>query len=147
MRVGLYSERARTAIVAARAYIQEHGLTPSSRDIRAFRSDLLSRDSDRRLFELTDSEDFYTLSACRDLVFHAREHQFNLPQIEAILKELELGFIGFDLSDPRTRHAYLAEFPEDEAMTDLMKWDQFEARHPRTFSGLYRFWCRKQENH
>ena len=147
MRVGLYSERARTAIVAARAYIQEHGLTPSSRDIRAFRSNLLTRNSDPVLFELTDSEDFYTLSACRDLVFHAREHHFNLLQIKAILKEIKLGFIGFDLSDPRTRNAYLIEFPEDGSMTDLMKWDQFEARHTHAFSGLYRFWCQNQARH
>lgn len=147
MRIGLYSERARTAIVAAHAYRQEHGLTPSSRDIKTFRSHVLGRNLEQPLLELTNSEDFYTLSACRDLVFHACEHQFNLLQIRAILEELKLDFIGFDLSDPRTGHAYLAAFPEDESMTDLSKWDQFEARHINTFAGLYRFWCQKRENH
>ena len=38
---------------------------------------------------------FYTISECRDLCFHAKEHQFTLNDIEDMLKRYELNFLGF----------------------------------------------------
>ncbi len=143
MKIGLYSAKARPVILAARAQIERLGLAATPRDVRAFRQAVLAAYPQGELSELVESEDFYTMSACRDLVFHAREHQFSLLQIEHALAELGLEFIGFDLPDPSVGETYRAQCPHDASMTDLRSWDEFEGRHPRTFSSLYRFWCRK----
>ena len=46
--------------------------------------------------------DFYSMSECRDLLFHVQEHQFTIPQIEATLQELRLEFLGFEIADQTT---------------------------------------------
>ena len=45
--------------------------------------------------------DFFTLSECRDLLFHVHEHRHTLAQIADFLTENDLTFLGFDL--PRTK--------------------------------------------
>jgi Flp pilus assembly protein TadD/SAM-dependent methyltransferase len=143
MKIALYSERARSVIVAAREAIRERGLTPVSKDIKAFRHVVLTGKSELR--ELLKSEDFYTLSACRDLLFHVKEHRFTLPQIRNALDELRLTFIGFDLPTPQMKQRYRDLFPEDSRMTDLTTWEKFERLHPLAFAGMYVFWCQKAD--
>ena len=40
--------------------------------------------------------DFYSLSGCRDLLFHVQEHRLNLPEIAAFIADAGLAFLGFD---------------------------------------------------
>ena len=78
----------------------------------------------------------------RDLLFPAREHRFNLAQIEDMLSELGLSFEGFYISDEMlTKHRTM--FRDDRHATDLESWRQFESRYPDTFASMYVFWCRK----
>ena len=143
MRIGLYSGRAREPIVAARRSIQELGLTPAPKDIKLFRKRILSG-QEQALKELTDSKDLYSISTCRDLLFHVNEHRFTLPQIRQALDELGLTFIGFELEILEIKRRYDELYPDDPQRDDLMAWERFEQLNPRAFAGMYTFWCKKR---
>ena len=142
MAVGLYSELARADIVKARAFIAEHGYGSSADDIRRCRQDLIAQDGGERFGNVYSSDDFFTTSACRDLLFHVQEHRLTLTQIAAFLAENDLRFVGFEL-DGLVQQQYRSLFPHDKAMTDLASWEAFERAHPSTFSAMYQFWVQK----
>ncbi len=144
MRIGLYSEHARRAVVMARKWIRQRELPADSQSIRVFREHILAGAAEDQLADLKDSDDFYTLSACRDLLFHVQEHRFTLPDISKALDDLGLEFIGFDLPRPDMKKRYWELFPEDRRMTDLQAWDRFEQHYPSVFAGMYVFWCQKR---
>jgi hypothetical protein len=144
MKIGLYSERARGDVVLARERIEGASLAPVDGDIRAFRAEVLSLPAGAPLAGLADSEDLFTMSACRDLLFHTMEHRFTIPAIATALDGLELDFIGFDLPIPGVVHDYREFNPADAEMTDLCGWERFEAERPELFTALYVFWCQKR---
>jgi len=144
MKIGLYSERARADVVAAREQIRVSSLAPVDADIRGFRAQVLSAPAGTPLAALAGSEDFYTMSACRDLLFHTTEHRFTIPRIAAVLDELELEFIGFEPPFPGVLNDYRQFNPTDADMRDLSGWDRFEATRPDLFASLYVFWCQKR---
>lgn len=142
MRIALYSEYARQFIVRSRAVIQARGYGDSREEIRRFREDapdLLKRSDYRRV---TRSSDFYSMSECRDMLFHVQEHRHTIPEIEGMLERLGLRFIRFEM-EPRVRARYHKAFPQDEAGTNLANWNRFEHKKPETFLQMYRFWCSK----
>jgi SAM-dependent methyltransferase/Flp pilus assembly protein TadD len=138
MRVGLYSERGRSDIVAARRFIAERGLAAAAADIRRSRQELLAA-SHRALVKYPD---FFSTSGCRDLLFHVQEHRLDIPQIKELLRANSLTFVGFEL-DAGVLRDYAAQHPGDAPMTDLDGWDAFERQRPDTFAGMYQFWCQR----
>ena len=142
MDIGLYSDRAREAVVGAREQIAAQGLRPLPEDIRRFRQQIVDLDDGAPLKTLVNSADFFTVSACRDLLFHVQEHRYSLPDIDGLLRELRLNFLGFDLPDATLRR-YAQRFPEDAAMTRLDLWHVFETENPYTFRGMYQFWVQR----
>ena len=130
MRIGLYSETGRRHLARGRELIAELRLAPTADGIRACRAAIRARANDPLLARIARSEDFYSMSGCRDLLFHVQEHRFTLPQIGAMLDELGLAFLGFELADGSAR------------ALDLRQWHQFEQEHPDTFSRMYQFWVR-----
>jgi SAM-dependent methyltransferase len=138
--LGLYSERGRAAVAAARAFIAERGYAATADGIRRFRQDVTS--AGLPLGNLLTSPDFFSLSGCRDLFFNVQEHRLSLPQIKTFLRDTGLEFLGFHLDAPA-----LAEFrrrhPQPEALTDLDCWHAYEADNPRAFATMYQFWARK----
>ena len=145
MKIGLYSETARQHLAAGRSLIAEKGYTASAQDIRQCRQDIiaLAAGGNREMEKICNGEDFFSLSRCRDLLFHVQERRFNLPEIEAALESLELNFIGFELDDRRTLHKFRESHPDHAALTSLSLWHQFELNNPDTFNGMYQFWCQK----
>jgi 2-polyprenyl-3-methyl-5-hydroxy-6-metoxy-1,4-benzoquinol methylase len=139
MRIGLYSERARQPVITAHAFIAKHGYGRTADDIRRFRQDVLAEET---LAMLPQSRDFYTISGCRDLLFHVQEHRMTLPQIKAFIAANGLTFQGFDL-DAVTLQAYRTRYPADQAGTDLDCWRAFEEVYPNTFVRMYQFRVRK----
>ena len=99
--------------------------------------------SDSKITQVVGSLDFYSLSTCRDLLFHVQEHRFTLPQIEAALNDLDLRFLGFELRRSWIRRSFSEFYPEKDALTSLSLWHQFELKNPRTFRGMYQFWVQK----
>ncbi len=141
MRIGLYSEVARRAIVDARALIAERGYRASREGIRQFRQDML-REKDERLKILGAAVDFYSMSGCRDLLFNVIEHRVTIPQIKAFFDGQALDFLGFELA-PQQIEAFRLQFP-GAALTDLDCWHAFEAANPDTFLNMYVFSVRRR---
>lgn len=142
MLLGFYSELARTEVVTARAFITAHGFAPDPAGIRRARAAIAALPSDDPIRLNTLAPDFYTMSECRDFLFHVAEQRLTLPQIAQFTSEAGLEFLGFQLSR-ETAGAYAAANPDDPAMTDLARWHAFERAHPRTFLGMYQFWVRR----
>jgi tetratricopeptide (TPR) repeat protein/SAM-dependent methyltransferase len=145
MGLGFYSALARRHVVKAREIIAARGYANTPADIRRFRRDLPVLAS-AELQWLSTSPDFYSISECRDLLFHAQEQRLTLEQIESFIAESRILFLGFEL-DPRVLHQYRLQFADDPSGTNLRNWAQFEADHPDTFAGMYRFWIQKPITH
>lgn len=142
MKLGLYSEIARRNIVKAREFIaaRNYGTTPD--EIRRCRQDMAALYDRQALGPTSELADFFSLSTCRDLLFHVQEHRMTLTDIEAFLRDNHLTFLGFEM-DAETLQAYRLRFPADRAATDLVQWQVFEAENPDTFVGMYQFWVQK----
>jgi hypothetical protein len=141
MKIGLYSERGRGAVLAAHTLRDERGWEATPAGIRLARREILALSDDHPARPLVWSPDFYSISGCRDLVFHACEHRFTLPEIAELLEALGLQFVGFQHFHPAVDRRYDARFPDDPARTNLENWDALEADHPEIFAGMYQFWC------
>lgn len=142
MRLGFYSAVARRNIAKVRAIIAERGYGASADGIRRCRQDLIELEKTVDLGTTLRLSDFYTISTCRDLLFHVQEHRLTLPAIADFVRENNLTFLGFELGDELLR-AYKARFPGDHAARDLRQWHIFEAENPDTFLAMYNFWLQK----
>ncbi len=138
MNIALYSECARQSVVAARSFIAEHGYMTTPEDIRRLRQDIMALEENTQLTQLTMFRDFFSLSECRDLIFHVQEHRYTLPELKQAIDELALDFIGFTL-EPRIIHKYAEQFRNDPSKTNLDNWATFEAENPYTFISMYQF--------
>jgi hypothetical protein len=142
MMLGLYSEAARRHVGKARRVIVEQGYEATADAIRRCRQNLVDLDKSANLGRTIDSSDFFSISSCRDLLFHSQEHQMTLTGIDAFLRDNNLAFLGFEI-DSDVLHAYRQRFPDDPAATNLAQWQIFENDNPDTFAGMYQFWIQK----
>ena len=142
MKLGFYSETARQQINQLRNFIKAQGFGNSPEAIRACRQHLIAHSQSAHIDGIFRLRDFYSTSACRDLLFHVQEHQLSLPEIDAFLQSHGLRFIGFETS-AHTLTTYRQEFPDDPSATNLSNWHQFEQRHPDTFISMYQFWVQR----
>ena len=141
LRLGLYSEKARQHIVKVREFIKRKNFKNNVKDIRNFRDVIMKQNEDQVLHKVIDNYDFYSTSGTRDLIFHVQEHQFTIPDISKILKNLNLEFLGF--TNPFIKKKYSQLFPNDKNNLLLDNWNQFEIDNPSIFKGMYQFWVRK----
>ena len=142
MRIALYSEVARRAVVEARALIAERGFRATAEGIRACRQLILRGGFAGRFADVTGTSDFFSVSGCRDLLFNVMEHRFTIPEIAAFLHEQNLAFFGFEL-ERDVIDAFRRQFPGAGALTNLDHWYAFETANPRTFLKMYRFSVRR----
>jgi SAM-dependent methyltransferase len=143
MHVGLYSEIARKEVSEAWKFIAERGHGKSADEIRRCREDIFALSDDAPIRQATLSPDFYSLSDCRDLLFHEHELRLTLPQIKRFLAENQLEFIGWDIDEDSLKK-YGEEFPSDKAKTNLDHWHAFEEKYPFVFAHMYKFWVQKR---
>ncbi|OHX35969.1 hypothetical protein BJL95_02705 [Methylomonas sp. LWB] len=136
MLVSLYSEAARRPVDAARQLIAANGWQAEPDRMRQLRQAILAGDYPE-LAPLLQWRDFYNLGMFRDLVFHACEHRYTLPQIAAQLRQLNLRFIAMRGLPPALNALYHADYPHDPNGSDLANWASFEARHPNAFRSMY----------
>src|ERR1051326_448262 len=129
-------------IVAARALIAARGYRPTADDIRRCRQDVVAA-VDAQVASVAQRDDFFTLSECRDLLFHVQEHRTTVPEIKSFLAANGLEFGGFFI-DAATRARFAARFPKPQAALDLDCWHAFETEAPDTFAGMYQFSLRKR---
>ena len=140
MRVALYSERARAPVRAAHEIIAREGLEPTVSGVRVLRQIAFAAPPGSALNALTTSDDFYSVSGCRDLVFHAHEQRFTLPQIGLLLEQAGLELIGLD-APPEAVAAFRQAYGDADRL-DLTLWDRLEQAKPFLFAGMYPVWLR-----
>ena len=147
MKIGLYSELARAEFVgpgaelAAVATVEEDWADR----IRSYRHEIIALPDDAPLKRVLALHDFYTLSECRDLLFHVKEHHFNLPEIARCLDELDLEFIGFEMHERAVIDRYRARFTDDLGAQNLENWHLFETDNPHIFIAMYQFWVKPRD--
>ena len=145
VRIALYSKLARQDITTARRFIAEHGWPATPEGIREARQAILALPDGAPGRSVAALIDFFTLSDCRDLLFHVQEHTFEVPAIAGFLADNGLEFLGFEMAPHVARH-YAQRFPQDPAKTDLANWHAFEQDNPETFIATYEFWAQKRDN-
>jgi len=145
MRLSFYTESSRKTVVEARNYIKAKKIEPSPENIRSFRRDVLSGYLPNLISLTNHGSDFYTTSECRDLCFHFQEHRFTINQIEGLLKESKLNFLGFLLPE-EIKSLYKNYNPLDKLQTNLGNWNKFEIKYPKSFSKTIPFWVCKTKN-
>jgi tetratricopeptide (TPR) repeat protein/2-polyprenyl-3-methyl-5-hydroxy-6-metoxy-1,4-benzoquinol methylase len=144
MKLGFYSEVARRDIVRIRNFIANQGYASTVDDIRRCRQDLMDLNARENFGEILTSPDFFSTSACRDLLFHVQEHRLTLKEIENFLHQNNLTFLGFEI-EAESLNAYKQRFPDDPAATNLTHWNVFEHENPDTFGNMYQFWIQKPQ--
>jgi SAM-dependent methyltransferase len=144
MKIALYSERARSDIVALRDRIRREGWVPTPESIRGFRARLLAEEAGGAELAagVLEWPDFYFMNECRDLLFHVQEHRFTMEGIGELITVLGLDFMGFEVG-PETIRRFTERHPAPGDLRSLHLWDQFEVDDPQTFRGMYQFWVRK----
>lgn len=142
MYIGLYSAVSRSNIRDLRAAADHPGAGCDDRATRTYRADLLQRPEGAPGSELRTSRDFYALNEFRDLLLHESEQQLTIADIGRFLDANGLGFRGFTL-DPSVIDAFGEQNPDEAWPGRLEAWETFEQANPRTFDGMYRFWCER----
>jgi len=154
MKIALYSETARKQVITFRKLIansnQQSGQGEGRNlDQRLLRQALLMNQISGDWNDIINSNDFYSMSNCRDLIFHEQEHQFTPSKISDLLINNQLDFIGM-LPTTSGRKAFEKSTGLNmEKMTDnntLQNWDKAEQEQKDIFAGMYQFYCRKQSN-
>ena len=140
MRIGLYSELARQHIVKIREEISQKGIGSSDVEMRSFRDTIVRSEKDHHKL-IIKSPDFYSLSTLKDLLFHVQEHRFSIPLIKKCLDELGLKFCGFE--NQKLVNEFKRSHTAPDSPFDLDKWHSYEGKNPRSFYGMYQFWCQK----
>jgi tetratricopeptide (TPR) repeat protein/SAM-dependent methyltransferase len=143
MWIGLYSKTARANLDPLQELFKLEALTPTNRNVRHFRYRIMHGALGDYRFH---GQDFYSTSGCRDLLCHYMEHEYTPLQLDSMMRELNLKFIGFTLRDVNIKHLYHRHYPEDPDMTNLVLWEQFESLYPHTFSKMLQFWCQRQSH-
>ncbi len=98
---------------------------------------------DPKMAKICGRGDFFSMSECRDLLFHVQEHRFTLPRIEEALKLLDLKFLGFEMQNMNMLTRFRKSLPNSDVSLSLSPWHEFEVKNPDTFQGMYQFWCQK----
>ena len=128
MKIGLYGEIARSAVVAARNFIHRNDFAPTLPGIRACRKAIFAMAEDEPAKKVIDHPDFYSTSSCRDLLFHVQEHRYLLQDIKIAIDGLGMQFVGFDpIIGSHLARLYARLFPDDPTMTNLDHWQVIEA--------------------
>ena len=142
LKLGLYSEKARQIVLQARERIARDQVPSTTEGIRDFRTGLLDEGMGSGWDMLFQEPDFYTVSTCRDMLFHVQEHRFTIPRIQEAVKATGLKFLGFELSNPAYAELYQTNYPNDKAMRILGNWAALERDMPLVIL-RYEFWCQK----
>lgn len=142
MHIGLYSKPARADIYSAREIIEQQGFKADYAGITAARKNISALPEKHPVKAVLTRRDFYSISSCRDLLFHCQEFCYTTGEIADMLEELGLTFEGFDIPNAQIVKAYKQQFPDDPMMKDLSNWGAFETQNPDTFKGMYQFWCK-----
>jgi len=142
IKVGVYSRKARDVVLRSRDIIERNQLDASEDNIRLFRKAILEGSHKAAFRGILNSPDFYNTSGCRDLLFHEHESQYDPNQLQKMIQNLDLNFIGFVL-ETDIRQKFGVIFDDESKLKDLSAWAEFEQLEPEAFANMYQFYCQK----
>lgn len=145
IKLAFYSSYAREGLTQLKDYIHKENLTNDIEDLRKLRRIIKDKkvNINNSLLEQTEkSLDFYSSNELRDLLFHPNEINYNLIDIDKLLKNCNLQFIEFDNKYLKLKNYYSKIFPDDPNGSNLHNWDLIEKKQPTIFSSMYIFWAK-----
>ena len=142
MRVGLYSMLAREKWSNLK-YLTPKRISNSDPEdfIRQSRTKIIQKVRNSQDQSLFDTADFYSVSGCRDFLFHENEVQLTIEELKSCLTRLNLRFLGFVNLSEITKFNFSRKFGKQANLLDLSQWEKFEDQFPSTFVTMYQFWC------
>lgn len=141
MHIGLYSEVARMPVTFFRNKIAEMNVPSTSNGMRNFRKQVMTQKQYHIINKTLQNRDFFSLSGFRDLLFHVQEHRYSVSEIENILEEFNLKFIGFQPGQVRIQYPDM--FLNPKTFSSLELWKQLERLYIGTFT-LLDFYIQKR---
>jgi len=146
MKIALYSEIARKQVITFRKIIADNfARTGEQLDQRLLRQALMMNQIPGDWSQIVTSADFYSMSNCRDLIFHEQEHQFTPTKIAELLSANQLDFVGM-LPTTSALQAFEQQIGNLSQQNSLENWGKVEQEQQDIFAAMYQFYCRKQSN-
>lgn len=141
IQLGLYSRLARFDLNKVRNYIAENAIGSSKDEMLAFREELIkSRSFKKEALAVSKWGDFFTTSMFRDLCFHEHEVQYDCHDIQELINEAGLEFVGMML--PITKQTEYQRITGKMAQdADLYDWYDFELNNTSFFAEMYNFFA------
>ncbi len=146
MKIALYSEAARQSVVLCRNWIKEQGFASTPEGIRDFRQRIMQMDDANPLKNIMSWTDFFSMSMCRDLVFHVQEHRVTPLWIKSVLNDFGLYCMSMSINNPFFKKEYLSMYAGDPEVKNLGNLHEYEKRNPGVFRDMYQFWCCRKDS-
>ncbi len=142
LKVAVYTESGRQAIVAGIGLREQYALPSTPAGIREFRQVVAAQPEDHPVRQIMRFGDFYSVSGCRDLIFHVMEHRYTIPAFVAMAAGEGLRVQAIQPPE-QARARFAAKHPDPAAFADLEAWHRFETENPGVFGSMYRFLLEK----
>jgi len=97
--LALYSKVGCAPQLAGIALRRDLGLPPTREGIQELRRIIYALPSDHPAKMVLKNPDFFTISGCRDLLFHVQEHNYTIPDIFELIGASGLRLHSFILPD------------------------------------------------
>ncbi len=138
LKIMMYTESGRRAVVAGIALRQELGLDGSPDGIRRFRAVVRDLPPEHPAAGLRNTLDFYSASECRDLVFHVMEHRYTLPLLADMFARAGFRLVKV-VASAHAVACFRKMFPDPalDPKLNLDLWAQVEDRYPGLFGSMY----------
>ena len=149
MKIGVYAKHFRDGrLKELKKIVKKENYKTDLPSIRKFREHI--KNSNNETYKtISNTSDFHSSSNFRDLLMHAHESSFTIPELERIFKiGTDYTFLGFEF--PKDQYnkiirSYNKSFPEDIQRNNLKNWDIFEEKNPDLFAVMYQFYLQKNQ--
>ena len=149
MKIGVYAKYFRDGrLKELKKISKEENYKTDLPSIRKFR-ERIKNVNNETYKAISNTSDFHSSSSFRDLLMHAHERSFTIPELEKIFKiGTDYTFLGFEF--PKDQYnkiirSYNKSFPEDIKRNNLKNWNIFEEKNPDLFAVMYQFYLQKNQ--
>lgn len=133
LKLALYSTHGRAPVLEVIALRRREGISSTPEGIRRLRQLIYALPRDHPARRVTNFVEFFSLSGCRDMLFHVQEHNYTVAQLFDFIAQT-----GMDLAWFQLPGAGQAPAPARAAVEDL------ERRDPGFAGPMFRFGLRKK---